>query len=61
MTIELWTRKREIGDADENNMEDPSNFEKSGERLAYFGLTDFVSASLPTGLGPAPAVSVMVN
>jgi len=28
MMIELWTRMREMGDEDENNMEDTSGYEK---------------------------------
>jgi len=31
MMVELWTRKREMGDEDENAMEDTSGYEKSGE------------------------------
>jgi len=34
MRVELWTRKREMGDDDENDMEDTSRYEKSGLRLA---------------------------
>jgi hypothetical protein len=30
MMVELWTRKREIGDEDENDMENMSGYEKSG-------------------------------
>ena len=30
MMVELWTRKREIGDEDENDMEDTNGYEKSG-------------------------------
>jgi hypothetical protein len=33
MMVELWTRKREMGDEDENNMENMSGYEKSGVRL----------------------------
>jgi hypothetical protein len=32
--IELWTRKREMADEDENYVEDTSGYEKSGVRLA---------------------------
>jgi len=32
--VELWTRKREMGDEDEYDMEDMSGYEKSGVRLA---------------------------
>jgi len=34
MMVELWTRKREMGDEDENDMEDTSGPEKSGVQLA---------------------------
>jgi len=34
MMIELWTRKREMGDEDENDMEDMGGYDKSGVRLA---------------------------
>jgi len=30
MMVELWTRKREMGDEVENDMEDTSGYEKSG-------------------------------
>jgi len=34
MMVELWMRKREMGDKDENDMEDMSGPEESGVRLA---------------------------
>jgi len=34
MMVELWTRKREMGDEDENHMENTSGYEKSGVGLA---------------------------
>jgi len=34
MKFELWTRKREMGDEDENDMQDTSGYEKSEVRLA---------------------------
>jgi len=34
MMIELWTRKREMGDEDENDVVDTSRYEKSGVLLA---------------------------
>jgi len=34
MMVELWTRKREREDQDENDMEDMSGHEISGVRLA---------------------------
>ena len=33
MMVELWMRKREMGDADENDVEDTSGYEISGVRL----------------------------
>jgi hypothetical protein len=32
--VELWTRKREIGDEDENDMDNTSGYDKSGVRHA---------------------------
>jgi len=34
MMVVLWTRKREMVDEDENDLEDTSGDEKSGVRLA---------------------------
>jgi hypothetical protein len=34
MIVELWTRKREMGDEDEKDMENTGRCEKSGVRLA---------------------------
>jgi len=34
MMVELWTRKREMGDEDENDLEDKSGYEESGVQLA---------------------------
>jgi len=34
MMVELWTGKREMGDEDENDMEDTSGYEKSWVQLA---------------------------
>jgi hypothetical protein len=34
MMFELWTRKREVWDEDENDVEDTSGYEKSGVQLA---------------------------
>jgi hypothetical protein len=30
MMVELWTRRREMGDENENDVEDPSGYDKSG-------------------------------
>jgi hypothetical protein len=45
MIVELWTRKREMGDEDEdeNDVEDTSGYEKSRVRLASLGWNDLVS------------------
>jgi hypothetical protein len=34
MMVELWTRKREMGDEDKNDMENTSGYEKSAVQLA---------------------------
>jgi len=34
MMLELWTRKREMGDEDENGVENTSGYEESEIRLA---------------------------
>jgi hypothetical protein len=34
MMVELWTRKREMGDDDGNDMEDTSGYDKSEIQLA---------------------------
>ena len=54
-------REREIGDEDDNSMEDTSGDEKSEGQLAALGLEDLVSVLLPTGLGLIPAGSGMYN
>jgi len=43
MMVELWARKREMVDEDENDVEDTSGPEKSGVRLACLGVEDLVS------------------
>jgi len=59
--VELWTRKREMGDDNKNAMEDTSGYDKSGEWLAWLGLEDLVSVLLPAAAGLVSAVSGMVN
>ena len=61
MMVEFWTRKREMGDEDENDVEDRSGYEKSGLRLACLGWEDLVSVLLHAGSGLVPAISGMVN
>jgi len=59
--VELWTRKREMGNEDENDLEDTSGYGKSGVPLARLGLEDLISVLLPAGSGLLPAISGMVN
>ena len=61
MMVELWTRKREMGDEDENDMEDTSGYEKSGVRLARWCWEDLVSEFVRAGSGLVPAISGMVH
>jgi len=61
MMVELWTRKRDMGDEDENDMEDTSGYEKSGVRLAWLGWEDLVSVFIRARSRLIPAVSGMVN
>ena len=35
--VELWTTKREMGDEDENNVQDTSGYEESEVQLACLG------------------------
>ena len=59
--VELWTRKREMGDEDENDVEDTSGYEQSEVRLLVLGWEDRILVKLHTGLGLVLAVSGMVN
>jgi len=61
MMVELWTRKREMGDEDEYDMEDMSRFEQSGVRLAWLGSEHLVSVLVRAGSWLVPAISGMVN
>jgi len=61
MIVELWMRKRAMGEEDEKHIEDMSGYEKSGVRLSWLGLEDIVSAIVRAGSGLVPAVSGMVN
>jgi len=61
MMVELWTRNREMGHEDENDMEDTSGYEKSGVWLAWLGLEDHLSVLLPARSRLVTAVSGMVN
>jgi len=53
--------KERDGDEAENDMEDTSQPEKSGVRLAWLGSEDLVSMLLPAGSGPIRSVLGMVN
>jgi len=59
--VEMWIRKREMGDEDENDVEDTSGYEKSGVRLARLGWEDLVSVLLHARSGLVPAVLGMVH
>ena len=59
--VELWTRKRVMGDENENDMEDTSGYEKPGVQLASLGWEDLVSVLVRARSGLIPAVSGMVN
>jgi len=43
MMVELLTRKGEMRDEDENNVDETSGYEKSGVRLAWLGCEDLIS------------------
>jgi hypothetical protein len=49
MMVELGTRRREMGDEDENDIEAMSGPENSGVRHAWLGKEDLVSVLLPAG------------
>jgi hypothetical protein len=53
--------EREMGDEDENDMEDTSGYGKSGVRLASFGLRDLILVFLTAGSEVIPAVSRIIN
>jgi len=61
MMVELWTRKREIRDDDEDDIEDTSGYDKSGVRLDWLGGEDHVLVLVPAGSGLTPAAAGMVN
>jgi len=61
MMVELWTRKREMGDEDRNNVEDMSGYEKAGVRVASLGLVYLVLVEYHDGSGLIPTASGIVN
>jgi len=54
-------RKREMGDEDENDVEDTSGYEESEVQLPGLGSEHLVSVLLHARSGLIPAVSWMVN
>jgi hypothetical protein len=60
MMVELCTTKSAMGDEDEYDMEDTSDNEESGVRVARVGLENLVSVLLPARSGFTPAVSGMI-
>jgi len=60
MIVKLWTRIREMGDDNENNVI-TSGYEKSGVQLAWFGCEDLVSVWLQDRSRLIPAESGMVH
>jgi hypothetical protein len=61
MVVELYAKKREMGEEDEYNVEDTSGYATSGVRLAWLGLDDLRLLKLHAGSERIPAVSGMVN
>jgi len=61
MMVEMWMRKSEMGDEDENDVEDTSGYDKSGVRPGWLGWEVLVSVSLHAGSRLVAAVSGMVN
>ena len=49
MMVEFWTRRREMGDENENDMEDTSGYKKSGARLGGLGWEDLISLLVRAG------------
>jgi len=41
--LELWTRKREMGDEDGNDEENTSRYEKLGLQVAWLGWENLIS------------------
>ena len=61
MMVEMWMRTREMGDEDENYLEDTSGYERSGVWLPWLGWEDLVSVLLHAGSGLLPAILGMLN
>ena len=60
MIVELWTQKREMGDEDENDVEDTSGYEESGVQTAWLGSEDLIWVILHCWSELVPVVSGMV-
>jgi len=56
MMAEFFTRKCDVGDGDENNVNDMSIYEKSGVWVDWFSLEDLVSMLWDVESGLLPAV-----
>jgi hypothetical protein len=57
----LWTKKREMGDEDENNVENTRRYEKSGVWLVWLDWEDLMSVLWHTGSVLIPVILGMVN
>jgi len=54
-------RIRGIGDEDQNDEEDMSEYEEPGVQLAWFGWEEYISVQMHTGSGLVHANSGMAN
>jgi len=61
MMAELWMRKREIGDEDESDVADTSEYKKWWVRLACSDWKDVISVQLQARSGLVPPISVILN
>jgi len=61
MMVELWTIKTEMGDEDENDVEDTRECEQSGVPLAQLRWEDLVSLLVHYRSGLRAAASGMAN
>jgi hypothetical protein len=61
MIVELWRRKRDMQHEDENDVEDTSRGEKSGEQIDGFGWEDIMLVTLHGGSELVSAIAEMIN
>jgi hypothetical protein len=61
MMLELWTRKRDMGDEAQNDVDDRSGYEKSEVELGRWSCEDLVSVLLHAASGLIPVVSGKVQ